>query len=161
MANDRSLQEFVCLPQLDPSHSSFFQNSFIMNELNYNKDEMVKEHTSLLKCVTAKQLNVYENIISLVVSKMGGFFFLYGYGGTGKNFIWKTLSAAIRSVGKIVLNVVSSKIASLLLPVGKISHSRLCIPILINEDSTCNIAQGSHRVRFLIETKLIIWIKHQ
>ena len=86
MANDRSLQEFVCLPQLDPSHSSFFQNSFIMDELNYNKDEMVKEHTSLLKCLTAEQLNVYENIISSVVSEKGGFFLSIWLWWNRKNF---------------------------------------------------------------------------
>jgi len=107
-----------------------------MDELNYNKDEMVKEHTSLLKCLTVEQLNVYENIISSVVSEKGGFFFLYGYGGTSKTFIWRTLSNAIRYVGKIVLNVASSRIASLLLPGGKTTHSRFCIPILINEDLT-------------------------
>ncbi|GAU50222.1 hypothetical protein TSUD_409010 [Trifolium subterraneum] len=36
--------------------------------------------------------------------------------GIGKTFLWKTLSAALRSQGKIVLNVASSGIASLLLP---------------------------------------------
>jgi len=50
-----------------------------------------------------------------VGSDYGGFFFLYGYGGTGKTFIWKTLSAAVRSKGLIVLNVASSDISALLL----------------------------------------------
>ncbi|KAH7545387.1 hypothetical protein FEM48_Zijuj01G0088100 [Ziziphus jujuba var. spinosa] len=45
-----------------------------------------------------------------------GIFFAYGYVGTGKNFIWKTLLAALRSKGKIVLTVASSGIAFLLLP---------------------------------------------
>jgi len=66
-------------------------------------------------------------------------------------------SCALRSKGMIVLNVASSGIASLLLPGGKTAHSRFCIPILINEESTCNIPQGSLRARLLIETKLIIW----
>ena len=157
MANGRSLQEFVCLPQLYPSHSSLFQNRFIMDELNYNKDEMAKEHMPLLKCLTIEQLNVYEEIISSVESEKSGFFFLYGYRGTGKTFMWKTLFVAVRSIGKIVLNVASSRITSLLLPGGKTTHSRFCIPILINEESTCNIPQGSHCARLLIETRLIIW----
>ena len=71
--------------------------------------------------------------------------------------MWKTLSTAIRSKGLIVLNVASSGIASLLLPRGKTTHSTFCIPLLINEHSTCNIPQGSFRARLLIETKLIIW----
>lgn len=45
-------------------------------------------------------------------------FFLYGHEGTGKTFIWKTLSSGIRSKGQIVLTVASSGIASLLLPGG-------------------------------------------
>jgi len=48
---------------------------------------------------------------------------LYGYGGTRKTFMWKTLSAAVRSEGKIVLTVASSGIASLLLPGGRIVTS--------------------------------------
>jgi len=70
--------------------------------------------------------------------QQGGFFFLYGYGGIGKTFMWKTLSTAIRFKGMIVLNVASSKIASLLLPGGKTTHSTFCIPLLINKESTCN-----------------------
>nr|GEW40340.1 hypothetical protein [Tanacetum cinerariifolium] len=35
-------------------------------------------------------------------------FFVYGYGGTSKIYLYKTLSAALRSKGEIVLNVASS-----------------------------------------------------
>ena len=85
------------------------------------------------------------------------FFFLYGYGGTEKTFIWKTLSTAIGSKGLIVINVASSGITSLLLPGGKPTHSTFCIPLLINEESTCNIPQENLMAKLLIKTKLIIW----
>ncbi|XP_076933054.1 uncharacterized protein LOC143598819 [Bidens hawaiensis] len=49
----------------------------------------------------------------------GGVFFVYGYGGTGKTYLWKILSASIRSKGDVVLNVASSGIASLLLEGGR------------------------------------------
>jgi len=71
--------------------------------------------------------------------------------------MWKTLSAALRSKGMIVLNVASSGIASLLLPGGKTAHSTFCIPLLINDESTCNIAQGSLCAKLLMATNLIIW----
>ncbi|XP_048494424.1 uncharacterized protein LOC125494720 [Beta vulgaris subsp. vulgaris] len=48
----------------------------------------------------------------------GGVFFVYGYGGTSKAYIWRTLCAAIRKMGEIVLPVASIGIASLLLPKG-------------------------------------------
>ena len=72
------------------------------------------------------------------------FFFAYDYGETGKTLVWRTLSASLRSKGEIILNVASSGIASLLLPGGRIAHSRFAIPLNLNEDSTCNIKQGSH-----------------
>nr|XP_009631581.1 ATP-dependent DNA helicase pif1-like [Nicotiana tomentosiformis] len=87
----------------------------------------------------------------------GGLFFLYGYGGTGKIFIWKTLSSSIRSRGDIVLIVASSGIASLLLPGGRIVHSTLAIPLNSTEDSTCNIKQGSPLAKLIVKATLIIW----
>ncbi|KAL5161501.1 hypothetical protein HKD37_07G018774 [Glycine soja] len=53
------------------------------------------------------------NMLSLTDSEV---YFLYGYGGTSKTFVWKTLSSAIRSNGSIVLAVASSVIASILQP---------------------------------------------
>ncbi|XP_076907331.1 uncharacterized protein LOC143563738 [Bidens hawaiensis] len=95
--------------------------------------------------------------MNAVEANKGGVFFLYGYGGTGKAFLWKTLSVAIRSKGQIVLNVASSGIASLLLSGGRTAHSRFHIPINLNEDSTCSIKPGSDDAHLLKETKLIIW----
>ena len=69
-------------------------------------------------------------------------FFLYGYGGAGKTFIWKTLVASLRADNKIVIMVASSGIASLLLPGGRTTHSKFKIPVPIFEDSTCNIFIG-------------------
>ncbi|XP_076898784.1 uncharacterized protein LOC143552452 [Bidens hawaiensis] len=66
-----------------------------------------------------------------------GVFFVYGHGGTGKTYLWKTLSASIRSKGDVVLNVASSGIASLLLEGGRTAHSRFLIPINLTEDSIC------------------------
>ncbi|XP_047264096.1 uncharacterized protein LOC124896570 [Capsicum annuum] len=85
---------------------------------------------------------MYEKIITVVNENKGEFFFLYGFGGTGKTFIWNTLSTAIRSKGEIVLTVASSGIASLLLPGGRTAHSRFVIPLNVTEDSTCNIKQA-------------------
>nr|XP_043619865.1 uncharacterized protein LOC122591678 [Erigeron canadensis] len=87
----------------------------------------------------------------------GGVFFVYGYGGTGKTFLWKTLRAAVRSRGDIVLNVASSGIASLLLEGGRTTHSRFIIPIHIVENSVCSIDPQSDLAGLIKETKLIIW----
>ncbi|CAJ2651719.1 unnamed protein product [Trifolium pratense] len=119
--------------------------------------EMAKLHESMLLKLTQEQRSVYNQIMDSVSTGAGGFFFLYGYGGTGKTFLWNTLSAAIRSKGSIVLNAASSGIAALLLPGGRTAHSTFALPFLLNEQSTCGIKWKSVRAELLRKTKLIIW----
>ncbi|GJW09133.1 ATP-dependent DNA helicase PIF1-like protein [Tanacetum coccineum] len=59
-----------------------------------------------------------------VNNKKGGIFFVYGYGGNGKTYIYKTTSVALCSQGEIALNVASSGIAALLFEGGRTAHSR-------------------------------------
>ncbi|GAU48565.1 hypothetical protein TSUD_302440 [Trifolium subterraneum] len=113
--------------------------------------------TPIVEDLTEEQHAVYKEIMTSVLSGYGQFFFLYGYGGTRKTFLWRTLSAGLRAQGKIVINVASSGIASLLLPNGKTAHSTFCIPLEINEKSTCNITQDCHRAQLLRSTSLFIW----
>jgi len=87
MSNGRCLKDYPSLPQLDISDLHIFQNIFIVDELQYNKEDMAKEHDILLKALTDEQVHVYEDIMTAILSRKGGLFFLYGYGGTGKNFM--------------------------------------------------------------------------
>lgn len=107
--------------------------------------------------LTEEQRKIYDEIMDAVKNNKGGVFFLYGFGGTGKTFLWKVLSAAIRSEGDIVLNVASSGIASLLLDGGKTAHSRFGIPLNPHETTMCNMERGSDLAELVKESKLIIW----
>ncbi|XP_012849547.1 PREDICTED: ATP-dependent DNA helicase PIF4-like [Erythranthe guttata] len=100
---------------------------------------MGRELQRCLASITDEQRKVYDVVMDVVSNDRGGIFFLYGHGGTGKTFLWKTLSAAVRSKGEIVTNVASSGIASLLLPGGRTAHSRFELPINVHESSTCSI----------------------
>lgn len=64
----------------------------------------------------------FPEIMSVIQSPKKVFFLLYGYDGTDKIFMWNTLSASKHSRKKIILNVASSGIASLLLPEGRTPH---------------------------------------
>ncbi|XP_076895083.1 uncharacterized protein LOC143547573 [Bidens hawaiensis] len=97
--------------------------------------------------------------MSSLIDKKGGVYFVYGYGGTGKTYLWKTLSASIRSKGEVVLNVASSGIASLLLEGGRTTHSRFLIPINLTEDSICPVKGNTDVHDLLKKTSLIIWDK--
>ncbi|XP_013639623.1 PREDICTED: ATP-dependent DNA helicase pif1-like [Brassica oleracea var. oleracea] len=128
-----------------------------MDEKCYNREELKGEHEKLLATITDEQKLIYDEILHAVNHKHGGMFFVYGYGGTGKTFLWRVLGSALRSRGKIVLNVASSGIAALLLQEGRTAHSRFGIPIAVNEFSTCSISAGSHQADLIKEAELIIW----
>ncbi|XP_076935570.1 uncharacterized protein LOC143602288 [Bidens hawaiensis] len=157
LRNNSSLRRFQTMPYPDHNSIASSNNRLIVDELSYDTITLQNESHSLISSLTDEQRKVFDEIMNAVKANKGGVFFLYGYGGTGKTFLWKTLSVAIRSKGQIVLNVASSGIASLLLSGGRTAHSRFHIPINLNEDSTCSIKLGSDDVHLLKETKLIIW----
>ncbi|KAL5177388.1 ATP-dependent DNA helicase PIF1 [Glycine soja] len=99
-----------------------------------------------------EQKTIYNKIIQVVNNNEGEMFFLYGFGGTGKTFIWRTFASSLRADNQIVIIVASSGIASLLLPGGRTALSRFKIPVPIFEDSTCNIHQGIQLAELLNQT---------
>ncbi|XP_019167582.1 PREDICTED: uncharacterized protein LOC109163289 [Ipomoea nil] len=154
---NKSLKDFAPMPLPNPADVSLLSNRLLLEELSYDREAMAKESEMLTSQLTDEQRVAYDTILGDVQCSNGGLFFVYGYGGTGKTFLWKALSSKLRSKGDIVINVASSEIASLLLPGGRTAHSRFSIPIIVNEDSTCNIKQGSHLAELVIKTNLIIW----
>ncbi|XP_019171369.1 PREDICTED: uncharacterized protein LOC109166926 [Ipomoea nil] len=153
----RTLKDFPYMPVPDYGASRLTSNRLIYEELSYDREAQRLENEQLVGQLTDEQRHTYNAIMADVDAKAGGLFFVYGYGGTGKTFLWRALSSCIRSRGEIVLNVASSGIASLLLPSERTAHSRFAIPININEDSTCNIKQGSPLAALIVRCSLIIW----
>ncbi|XP_047953750.1 uncharacterized protein LOC125199963, partial [Salvia hispanica] len=131
----RSLRDFDDIPYPSSENYQLSVDGLINEELCYDHASLSKDLLNFISKFTDEQRHVYDVIMTSINSDIGGMFFVYGYGGTGKTFIWRSLSAAIRSKGEIFLNVASSVIASLLLPGGRTAHSRFKIPINPNEDS--------------------------
>ncbi|RYQ89136.1 uncharacterized protein LOC107615171 [Arachis ipaensis] len=119
------------------------QDPIIMDELNFDLQALKIYLTDNLAKMNRDQKIAFETIIHAVDNNAEGFFFVYGYGGTGKTYLYNTLSDVIRSNRGIVLNVASNGIASLLLPNGRTAHSRFKIPLDLNEDFVCCIKQVS------------------
>ncbi|XP_017239700.1 uncharacterized protein LOC108212487 [Daucus carota subsp. sativus] len=153
----KSLKTYVQLPQPPLSYLHHGTNNLIIEETNYNLAEMKAEHEDLLSKCNQEQLNVYNQVLSSVHSNRGGLFFVYGSGGCGKTFLWRTLIAKLRSEGEIVLPVASSGIAATLLPGGRTAHSRFKIPIVLDDFSLCNIGLNTDIAELIRQTKLIIW----
>ncbi|KAF8100728.1 hypothetical protein N665_0218s0066 [Sinapis alba] len=136
--NGTYLARFASMPKL-PRASCHDSNVLILDEHNYSPKK------------------IYDEILTAVNEEKGGMFFVYGFGGTGKTFLWKLLSAAIRCRGDIVLNVASSGIASLLLQGGGTAHSRFGISLNPDEFSSCTMTHGSDQANLVRESSLIIW----
>lgn len=144
-------------PQPVANSNEEADNPLLQDELSYPQAELRYKHDTWLRQLTDEQRSVYDEITGAVNRKKGGVFFVYEFGGTGKTFLWSILSAAIRSIGDIVLNVASSGIASLLLHGRRTAHSRFSIPINPHEFSTCNIQPESDQAELLKRASLIIW----
>ncbi|KAJ0523564.1 putative DNA helicase [Helianthus annuus] len=157
LRNNSTLKRYSSMPFPNHDCISSANNLLLSEELAYDKEILAEEFRNLFSSLTHEQRVIYEEIITAVDNNKGGVFFVYGYGGTGKTYLWKTLCASIRSEGKIVLSVASSGIASLLLSGGRTAHSRFHIPINLDEDSFCFIKPDSDLARLLQETSLIIW----
>ena len=84
-------------------------------------------------------------------------FFIDGPGGTGKTFLYNTMLAKVRSQGQIALAMNSSGIAALLLQGGRTVHSRLKVPISLNELSVCNISKQGALAKLIQSAKLLVW----
>ena len=155
--NGRSLSDFPTMPCPTTLVRLPRQNKLLMAEMNYNIETLSQELEQLLPNLTSEQRTIYDTIIEAVIQSNWGMYFIYGYGGTGKTYLWKTISTSLRAKRHIVLTVASSGIASLLLPNGKTAHSQFAILLTITEDYMCNIKQGTHLAELLVHTSLIIW----
>ncbi|XP_076938132.1 uncharacterized protein LOC143606149 [Bidens hawaiensis] len=140
ISNNSSLRRYKQMPFPDMETISRATNPLMVEELSYDTETMNNEFNNLFCSLTDEQRGVYNEIMSALTDKKGGVYFVYGYGSTGKTYLWKTLSASIRSKGEIVLNVASSGIA-----------------INLTEDSICSVKGNTDVYELLKKTSLIIW----
>ncbi|CAH1436244.1 unnamed protein product [Lactuca virosa] len=157
LPNNSNLKIYTRMPYPDVDSVSSANNRLISEELDYDIPILKNEFDRLFLALTNEQRNIFLDIMGAVKDNKGGVFFVYGYGGTGKTFLWKTISTAIRAQREIVLNVASSGIASLLLTGGRTTHSRFIIPLTLNEDFVCRIDPDSDLASLVRKTSLIIW----
>nr|GEU77109.1 DNA helicase [Tanacetum cinerariifolium] len=128
-----------------------------MEERNYNREELAQLKDELVPLLNAEQRQLYDLIMNADTNSQQDLIFVYGHGGTGKTFLWKTIISNLRYERKIVLAVASSGIASLLLPSGRTAHSRFKLPLELTEESLCRITKNTQLGKLLADTVLIIW----
>ena len=144
------------IPQPPATYLQTGCDNLINDETSYDVQVMEEEFGKLFPNYNAEQLEVYNAVMDSV-DKGQGVFFVYGSGGCGKAYVWKTLIYKLRSQGKIVLPVASSGIAATLMPGGRTAHSHFKITIVLYEDSSCSISHNSDIAELIKRTSLIIW----
>ncbi|XP_058751175.1 uncharacterized protein LOC131624239 [Vicia villosa] len=156
-SNRRSLRDFYPIPYPDSYVLEQLGNRLIYEERSYDIHTMKDDFVALHAALTDEQRGIYHKIMKVFTTQNGGIFFLHGYGGTSKTYMWRTLASAIRSKYNICLTVATSGIASLLFPGGRTSHSRFKIPVPTLDNSTCNITYLEESANLLWEAELIFW----
>ena len=156
--NSSSISNYPGIPMPHFNIIDKFKNSEIQNELEYCMEDLIKE-TDNVKFLNCEQAYAYHSIIDHIYNNNSNInmFFIDGPGGTGKTYLYNTLLSTVRRNGDIALAVASSGIAALLLVGGRTAHSRLKIPIKLDELAVCNIKKNSNLSELLKITKLIIW----
>ncbi|GJX38234.1 DNA helicase [Tanacetum coccineum] len=126
----KSVKDFG-LPDPPPHLLDDLMNTLLMEEKNYKCELLLEEKIRLVPKLNTDQRRIYDIIIHASANNQQELIFVYGHGGTGRTFLWKTITSTLRSKGKIVLAVASSRIAFLLLPAGRAAHSQFKIIIML------------------------------
>uniref|UniRef100_A0A803N417 ATP-dependent DNA helicase n=1 Tax=Chenopodium quinoa TaxID=63459 RepID=A0A803N417_CHEQI len=142
----RSLTYFPDMPQPSSELARNALNRLIRDELEYDTHDEANRFDTLVRGLNTDQYRVYAAILDAHSRDVGGLFFVYDSGGTGKTYLWNTQIAKFRSKRKIVLSMASSRIAALLLSGGETAHSTFKIPFDLDQHSVCNFKKDSTRV---------------
>ncbi|GJX58119.1 ATP-dependent DNA helicase PIF1-like protein [Tanacetum coccineum] len=130
-------------------------NRLIKEALAFDMKQSTIEHQRPHSLLNQEQRLIYEEVIYFVHNPKGQFYFVYGPGGTGKTFLYKTIIARLERM--IVLVVASPGSASLLLSGGRTAHTRFVITLELIENSTYEIKQNTHLAELMQQVQLIIW----
>ncbi|CAN1777376.1 ATP-dependent DNA helicase PIF1 [Linum perenne] len=153
----RSLTDFSGFSDFDTSNLTDTSNTLLAEEMNYDRDALASQLPTELSKLNAEQKHAFDQITYSVYNNKGQLFFIEGFGGTGKTFLWKVISMNLRAEKKVVLCVATSGIAALLMTGGRTAHSRFHIPIDCDSTSTCHIQHQSPVADLIRNTSLIIW----
>ena len=155
----KSLSDFPGMPIPVNVSNPYEESRVILDELSYSVNEQNDIMNHNLPLLNTDQLRIY-NIVTEAVYDYNVYskvFFIDGPGGTGKTFLYNTLLSTVRSHSDIALAMASSGIAALLLQGGRTVHSRLKVPIRLNEISLCGISKQTVLAKLIQRAKLLVW----
>jgi len=116
------------------------------------------EAEKLTATLNNDQWSAFLSILKSIKNNDRKTFFIDGYGGTGKTYLYQTLCHVVCTRHIIIICVASTGLACLLLPGGQTGHSMFKIPIEnLDADSICNITKESLCAQLLKITAAAIY----
>jgi hypothetical protein len=88
------------LPSINCDSSFQSANIFIDDEMSYDIDDLCVNAPLLYDQLNVDQRNAYDRIVQSVMTESPAFYFVSGYGGTGKTFLWNCIVTYLRSQKK-------------------------------------------------------------
>ena len=128
----------------------------LQDELSYNVEDLARKAETNIEKMNDDQRAVYEAVIEAVAIGDGKIFAIDAPGGTGKTFVLDSLLSKVRSEGKIALAMATTGIASTLLPNGRTLHTKLKVPIDLDDRSEIPFRENSPFTQLIKETVLVI-----
>nr|XP_043633520.1 ATP-dependent DNA helicase PIF1-like [Erigeron canadensis] len=151
----KSLDDFD-LPRINSKHLDLGGCRELQEESSIIVED---DHLRAKDNLNPDQKFAYDTIMRHVDGNYPGVFFVDGPGGTGKTYLYNALLAEVRSRGQIAIATASSGATANNMPGGRTAHSRIKIPLILSNNSLCNISKQSGTAQLLRRAKLIIWDK--
>ena len=85
--NGRSLRDFPPMSLPSPNLLHQLDNKLIREQLDYDQEQEKHNLEMLLPTLNTDQMRVFQSVIHADEHGEGGFFFVYGSGGTGKTYL--------------------------------------------------------------------------
>lgn len=85
--NGTSLRNFESLHMPIGSLPDHGKNRFVLEELAYDQYDMAVKLENYMSTINDEQKQVFDTIMAAITSEKGGMYFVYGHGGTWKNFL--------------------------------------------------------------------------
>ncbi|XP_056841667.1 uncharacterized protein LOC130494865 [Raphanus sativus] len=95
--HNQTLEDYDEMPKPDKSIISELNNPELRQELLYDVKKEAETHRELFSALNQDQRTVYDAVLKSVEEGLGQLFFVYGPGGTGKTYLYRTIIARIRS----------------------------------------------------------------
>ena len=128
-----------------------------VHEYSWDSKVLEIELESTLPNLTIQQKSIFEKTTKSVLKEDGQLYFIDAPGGCGKSFTANCIMNFLRHSNLLVLACASSGIAATVLMGGSTAHNKFQIPVELNEESLCDVREGTDRFKLIKATKLVIW----